>query len=50
MLSQNIFGASGNEFLGWIQFARFAENQNPEIIRNPEKAFAKRRMTLKLSD
>ena len=30
MLSQNIFGASGNEFLGWVQFARFAENQNPE--------------------
>ena len=51
MLSQNIFGASGNEFLGWVQFARFAENQNPESgIRNPEKAFAKRRMTLKFSD
>ena len=27
MLIQNIFGASGNEFLGWVQFARLAENQ-----------------------
>ena len=49
MLIQNIFGACGNEFLGWVQFARFAENPG---IRNPEsgKTFAKSRMTLKFSD
>ena len=35
MLIQNIFGASGNKFLGWVQFARFAENQESGI-RNPE--------------
>ena len=49
MLIQNIFVASGNEFLGWVQFARFAENQESGI-RNPEKTFAKHRMTLKFSD
>ena len=49
MLIQNIFGASGNEFLGWVQFARFAENQESGIW-DPEKTFAKRRMTLKFSD
>ena len=31
MLIQNIFGACGNEFLGWVQFARFAENQESGI-------------------
>ena len=35
MLSQNIFGASGNEFLGWVQFARFAENQESRIRKKP---------------
>ena len=35
MLIFNIFGASGNEFLGWVRFARFAENQESGI-RNPE--------------
>ena len=35
MLIQNIFVASGNEFLGWVQFARFAENLESGIRKKP---------------
>ena len=35
MLIKNIFGASGNDFLGWVQCARFAENQECGIRKKP---------------